>query len=391
MKLRHRPIWRRLPVAWLQLTHQRFRMAAAILGVTFATLLMFAQLGLKESLLDSSASIEAHLTGDLFVLDRRSQAITSSQPFSRRLLVLARNFNEVESVSELLVAVGQLKHPLTGTKRSVLALGIDPNSPALDLPQIRDFASELRLSDTLLYDEANSDYFGPIVERFRRDPRLRIQLEQQRLRIAGLFHLGASFAADGTLILGKQSFQRTFPDRSGTAVDIGVIKLRVNSSAESVRAGMQQILPLTMRIMNRSELVAWQQEYWGENTSIGFIFNQGVVIGFLVGLVIVYQILFTGIATHLKEYATLKAIGYGDGYLVGLVFEEALILSTCGYIPGLIASLILYYYTEEATSIPMTQTPDRCITVFLMTLVMCFLSGLLAARKLRQAAPAEVF
>lgn len=391
MKLHHRSIWRSLPVAWLQLTHQRLRMAAAILGVTFATLLMFAQLGLKDSLLDSSASIEAHLTGDLFVLDRRSQAITSSQPFSRRLLVLARNFNEVESVSDLLVALGQLKHPLTGTKRAILALGVDPNLPALDLPEIRIFGSDLRHSDTVLYDVSNVDFFGPIVDRFRRDPRLRIQLEQQRLRIAGLFRLGASFAADGTLVLGRHTFQKTFPDRSGTAVDIGVVKLRANASADGVRAGLLRVLPPSMRVMTRSELVEWQQEYWGGNTSIGFIFNQGVVIGFIVGLVIVYQILFTGITTHLREYATLKAIGYGDRYLLGLVFEEALILSTCGYLPGLIASLVLYYYTEQATSIPMTQTPNRCVTVFLITLAMCFLSGLLAARKLRQAAPAEVF
>jgi putative ABC transport system permease protein len=41
-----------------------------------------------------------------------------------------------------------------------------------------------------------------------------------------------------------------------------------------------------------------------------FIFGLGVAMGFIVGIVIVYQILYTDVSDHLAEYATLKAMGY---------------------------------------------------------------------------------
>ena len=46
-----------------------------------------------------------------------------------------------------------------------------------------------------------------------------------------------------------------------------------------------------------------------------FAFGAGVVLGFVVGMVICYQILTSDVADHLPEYATLKAIGYTNRYL----------------------------------------------------------------------------
>ena len=55
----------------------------------------------------------------------------------------------------------------------------------------------------------------------------------------------------------------------------------------------------------------------------------------LVGLVIVYQVLSTDVADHLREYATFKAMGYPHRFFLGIVFEEALILGVIGFVPGL--------------------------------------------------------
>ncbi len=72
-------------------------------------------------------------------------------------------------------------------------------------------------------------------------------------------------------------------------------------------------------------------------------------MGFIVEAVIVYQILYTDVNHHLKQYATLKAIGYTDSYLLLVVFQEALILAVLGYLPGFTISLELYTLAQNAT------------------------------------------
>ncbi|MFM7790148.1 MAG: FtsX-like permease family protein, partial [Microcystis panniformis] len=131
--------------------------------------------------------------------------------------------------------------------------------------------------------------------------------------------------------------------------------------------------------------------YWANGTAIGFIFGLGAVVGFIVGIVIVYQILYSDVTDHLPEYATLKAMGYGDWYLVGVLMQEALLLAVLGYIPGFIVSLGVYHLASSATLLPIVMTTARAIEVLILTVIMCIASGIVAMGKLRTADPADIF
>jgi putative ABC transport system permease protein len=134
-----------------------------------------------------------------------------------------------------------------------------------------------------------------------------------------------------------------------------------------------------------------EKSFWNTVSPIGFIFGLGVFLGFVVGSIIVYQILYTDVSDHLSEYATLKAMGYRDGFLFSIVFKEALLLSVLGYIPGLAISQALYSLTEQTTGLPIFMTVERAVMVFIFTVIMCVASGALAMRRLRSADPAEIF
>ena len=120
------------------------------------------------------------------------------------------------------------------------------------------------------------------------------------------------------------------------------------------------------------------------------MFSFGVVMGLIVGVIIVYQILFADIADHLAEYATLKALGYTARYLAVVVLMEATIIAVLGYVPGVAIASRLYALTRSATMLPMTLTPERGLLVLGLTLPMCWASGLIAMRKLRAAEPADI-
>jgi putative ABC transport system permease protein len=121
------------------------------------------------------------------------------------------------------------------------------------------------------------------------------------------------------------------------------------------------------------------------------IFGFGTIVGFLVGTVIVYQILYSDVSDHLPEYATLKAMGYSDRYLMGVVLQEALILAILGFIPGFAVSLGLYGLIAQATLLPVVMSLNRATLVLSLTLTMCVASGAIALRKLQAADPADIF
>jgi putative ABC transport system permease protein len=199
------------------------------------------------------------------------------------------------------------------------------------------------------------------------------------------------FAALGNVMTSNLNFLRLFPSRSEDMIDIGLVKVSPGADIENVRAQLAELLPDDVRVKTRKEFMDAEKNYWDTISPIGFIFGVGVFMGFVVGSVIVYQILYTDVSDHLAEYATLKALGYGDGYLFGVVFKEALLLSMLGYLPGLAISQALYVFTAGQTGLPISMTGQRMVMVFIFTILMCCASGALAMRRIRSADPAEIF
>ena len=105
----------------------------------------------------------------------------------------------------------------------------------------------------------------------------------------------------------------------------------------------------------------------------------------------IVTVLFADVSDHLAEYATLKAMGYTNGYLASVVLQEAAILAVLGFIPGLAVSLLLYRAAGEATRLPLEMSLPLGGLVLLLTVAMCALSGIVALRKIRSADPAEIF
>ncbi|MEL7476379.1 MAG: FtsX-like permease family protein, partial [Cyanobacteria bacterium J06555_12] len=154
---------------------------------------------------------------------------------------------------------------------------------------------------------------------------------------------------------------------------------------------LQQGLPNDVSVMTMSAFAEREILYWQENTNIGFVFGLLTLMGFVVGVILVYQILYTDVANHWVEYATLKAIGYSDRYLFGVLMQEAILLSVMGFVPGCVASLGLYNLTSQTTGLLMVLTPSRAFGTFVSTFLMCLVSGTIALRRVQAADPAEVF
>jgi putative ABC transport system permease protein len=144
-------------------------------------------------------------------------------------------------------------------------------------------------------------------------------------------------------------------------------------------------------VLSRQQLAQRELNYWKRTSAVGFIFSLGVLVGFLVGGIIVYQILYGDVMNSLPQYATLKAMGYRDPYVIGIVIQQAAILAVVGFIPGLLLSTGLYVMLANVTRLAVAMSLERAIQVLVLTFVMCVASGSLATRKLVQLDPADVF
>ncbi|MFN9969794.1 MAG: FtsX-like permease family protein [Phycisphaerae bacterium] len=114
-------------------------------------------------------------------------------------------------------------------------------------------------------------------------------------------------------------------------------------------------------------------------------------MGFFIGFIVVYQILYTDVSNHLPQYATMKAMGFSNGYLYQLVLEQSVQLSILGFVPGTLIAAIMYEGLRKVTQLPMVLDPERGVMLAVITVLMCVCSGMMAIRKLSSADPADVF
>ncbi len=380
------------PLAWLQLTREKTRLLVALAGIAFAVILMLMQLGFRDALFDSAVRIHHQLKSDVFILNSESLSLVELKEFSQRRLYQALGLPGVESVSPIYIGYGSWKNPQTGGKRSLMTVGIDLEHNVLDLPEVKRNLPALREDDVVLFDRASRPEFGDISKLLKQKSRVTAELEDRRVTVKGLFSLGASFGSDGTVITSDLNFIRLFnPQRSKGLIDIGAISLKKGASTAQTIQQLQKSLPQDIQVLSKAQFIELEKSYWRDSTAIGFIFTLGTIMGFVVGTVIVYQILYADVTDQLVEYATLKAIGYSNFYLSKLVFQEAVLLSILGFIPGFALCLQLYQGAREGSGLPLAMTLQRSLTVFFLTILMCVISGLIAMRKTRSADPADIF
>lgn len=382
---------RRVPLAWLQLTHHKGRFIVALAGVAFAVILMFMQLGFQDALYEDAITIHKTLKADLILISPKSVALFGTSTFPRRRLYDALEVNGVATASPFYLGGGQWKNPQNQSSRGITLLAFDPDKPIFNLSKINQNIDAIRRADIVLFDSLSRLEYGPIAAKFSEEKSVSTEINGRKIRVGGLFALGGGvMSADGLLISSDLNFLRI---RGGSLseINLGLLTLEPGANPEQVRQQLMANLLEDVKVMTKQEFLDFEQNYWKKSSPIGVIFSIGLMMGVFIGGVIVYQILYTDVTNHLAEYATLKAMGYNDGYLLMTVLQEALLLATLGFIPGLIISIGLYDLTKDAARLPMATNLERVIFILCLTVLMCFVSGAIAVRKLRAVDPADIF
>ncbi len=383
-----------VPIAWLQLWREKLRLLVALFGVAFAVILILMQLGFQEAMFGSAVRYHRTFIYDIAMISPKMDWIVQPESFPRRRLVQALGVPGVAAVAPVQISPVRWRNPESPEEtRNIHLVGFNPSDRVIDLPEVESQTHKLQLPDVLFYDEYSRPEFGRIAELFRESGGAGVETEvgDRSVRVAGIFAMGTSFGIDANAITSDLNFRRILPHHHRSRIELGLIQLEPGQDPNAIRDAIAAAVPADVELLTRQGYIDRELAYWHTNTPIGYVFSFGVLIGLTVGGIIVYQILFADVSDHLNEYATLKAIGYTNRFLFGVVMQEAVILAVLGFVPGIALTLFLYKTAGAATRLPLMMTTERAVLVFGLTVLMCCVSAMVALRKVRSVDPAEIF
>lgn len=391
---------RRTPIAWLQLSHQKVRLLVAILGVAFSIILIFTQLGLRAMLFDGVTLLPENLNGDLYLLSTYAEEMDDSS-FPSVYLYQADAIAGVADARPLYIGTGkwvdpQLLESSANTQNAPVEssymqiLAFNPNKPVFKIPEINQQLDLLAVPGGILYDRFAKSELGNVPQMIQDQGSVSSILNNRRVTVMGLFNLGSTFFFEGVAVMSDWNYGLIKEGNDLDKVTVGILSLEPGADPETVRQRLQKSLSKDLKVLTPAELAQGEQDYvagWPQ----GKVLNFGAAIGFIVGIIIVYQVIYTDVSEHLPEYATLKAMGYKDRDLSLVVLQECLILGIMGFIPGYLISHIIYYLMTTYVELRVSMNTGIALQVFTLNILMCIISGAIAMRKLRTADPADIF
>ena len=380
----------RLPIGWLQLTHNRTRFAAALAGVAFANVLVFVQLGIMNSMGAATLRPYDFFQADVMISAGDANSLTDGGNVARQWLLQAMADPDVAEGMGLFI--NNVPWDRGEKDISLTTFGVDPVKPGFLAPEIAADLPLLEVQDAALLDRLARGLRKEEGAAIRPQSPLAFETQSRTVTAYATFAGGGGFGGDGYMLVSDQTFLSLFPARSSAAPDHILLALRPGAQPQAVIARLKTLISdPSLRIRSYADAAQEDLRYQQTKRPTGIIFGFGVLIGVLVGLVIVYQVLSTDVADHLREYATFKAMGYGPRFFLGIVFEEALVLGIMGFLPGLVVGTAILTAMGKATTLPLAMTPSMAVSVFLGTVVFSALSGAIATRRLAAADPADLF
>jgi putative ABC transport system permease protein len=382
---------RTVPLAWRNLLANKRRLVRSSAGIGFAVLLMLVQLGFEGGFFDASLATVRQLDGQLFILKASKYRFGSRDPFPAGDLAAARRVAGVASVAPLYAGWQDFfwQPPGSAQPYLVAAFASDPDRPAFLLPGVRAESGRLKAADAVLVDRRARRFLGMAKGTGE------AKLNGHAVHIVGSFALGPDFMSDGTVMMSPATFAAlTTGGRIPAAalpVEFGVVRLAAGADPAQVARAIAAALPGGLRVLTKPQLVAFERTFQADLSSAGPIFWLGTLVGFVVGMLISYQIIYTDLSDQLPQYATLKGMGYATRYLVRVVMAQASLSALAGYLPAWLLGLAAYWAIGSVALLPMHMTWQLTLLSLGLTLGMCLLSAALAIRRVIAADPAEVF
>jgi putative ABC transport system permease protein len=365
------------------LLYDKTRLAVTVMGVAFAVALVFVQVGLFEGLLSNASVTIEQSAADLWVTARNAPNVDLASTFSETHVQRVRSVPGVARADNLIVWVARVTLP-TGATEDVVVYGLeDCVRWRLPWEVVAGDPRDLKRGKYVFLDDSARKRFGAYaVGDFR-------EFYGQRLKIIGRSRGAVSFTTMPIAFMDYRVTQSMISQELQNRATYILVKLCPGADADRARAEIRRRLPHN-DVWTRDEWAARSRSYWTETTGLGLNMLMTVFLGCVVGVSVVTQTLYTSAVEHLKEFATVKAIGGRNSDIYAIIGKQAAIAAVAGFAVGTAMALALRPVIEAA-DLKLDISPTFAACVFGGTLVLCLGASAISCRKVATLDPALVF
>lgn len=369
-------------LAWRNLAHDRARFAVTMVGVVFAVVLIAVQLGLFLGFTTTITALIDNTRADFWIASRGVQYLEISRRMSERDYYRVLGTPGVAAAEKLVVQFTFWRKP-QGGEESVIIVGVDPRS-SMSGPWnvVAGSIEDLRAPDAVMIDELYREKLG--VSRIGEV----VEIRGWRARVVGFTRGIRSFTTSPFVFAShNNALKYADYDAAGTTYVIG--RAAAGADPAAVMADLRRRLP-DHDILGTAEFSRMTRDYWMFTTGAGMAIVLAAALAFIVGIVVVAQVLYATTIDHLAEFGTLRAIGAPNRFILRIILAQAAIAAILGHAVGAGVALGLARLSEHSPallSIPHWLAGG----LFLVTLGMCVLASVVSVRKALRIDPAMVF
>ncbi len=363
--------------------YDKVRSLITLAGVVFAVALIFAQIGIYLGLMETSSTIIDHTNGDIWITSKNSRNFDFSQPFPERKINQVLAAEGVKDAEKLIVTWGVIKQKQGGTEQ-VEIVGYNPDTG---------IGGPWKMKTGHFRDVKNGNYAIVDESSMRRLGRFEIgdyrEILNRRLRVVGTSEEVKSFTTAPIIFTSYKTAQNlgSYVGPDNTVFIIASVE--DGYSDKEVINRLRRSLS-NVDVYTKDEFSRKTRLYWTIETGVGLSFLITILISFLIGMLIVGQTIYNSTIEYLKEFGTLKAIGATNLNIYQIIFSEALINASIGYVIGLIFTL-LSIKIYDAIEMVFTIKLWVALLVFFLSLIMCLSAAFFSVRKVRKIDPALLF
>jgi putative ABC transport system permease protein len=368
-------------LAWQNLSYDRLRFAVTVVGIVFAVFLMIFQGSLLAGFVRAASRMIDASDADIWIAARGVPCFEYPAMLPDRFRELARGVDGVAEVSRIAAGVGSWQAP-SGARQLIVLVGAEAGAGRrFPLPRLSEGA-DVTQPETILIDRSNA---APLEAAALP---VEVEINRRRARVERAIEGFGSFL--GTPYVFASYLDTADYLRLGREETMFLlVRVAPGYAVEEVKRGLQARLPET-DVRTRGEFASRSRDFWLNQTGAGGTIMLAGLLGFLIGLVVVSQTIYSTTMDNLEEFATLKAIGASRGYVQRVVLMQSLVSGTVGSLAGLAVTLPLISLARRG--IPWIHTPWWLpVGMIGLSLVMCCLASLVSIRKAVTVEPGRVF
>jgi putative ABC transport system permease protein len=372
-----------LTLAFRNLFHDRVRLIATVVGIVFSIVLVTVQLGVFLSFERMVTTMIDHAQADFWIVPTESKGFEDSSLLAGHERLQALSINGVTAAVPVVIGYASWRKPKGGASTPVLVVGTPKTSAVLQpWNLVEGNLHDLSIPEGVAIDRSYFEQLGitQIGEQ--------AEIDNQKVRVVAVTKGIRSFTTMPNVFTSLDR-ARAYLGVPVNEANYFIVRLAPNADAALVHRELAARLS-DAEVLTSEEFRHRTRQFWLFDTGAGAALLGSAILGIIVGTIIVAQTLYSSTKDHLKEFATLRAIGSSRIYILKVILSQALLSAIIGFSIAACIDLALVKMTADA-ALPIVMTPGLTLGLFVLTVAMCAIAAISAIRVVTRIDPVLVF